>query len=170
MTITNLDMFKKQFKCEYDKEVDYFIITWEECSELIYKENDETEEKISIENDYLSNYRNKNNMFWIEDIKKHYNWKIGDCIYLNMKQNCDNAFYVMRGWGEPYERKEDLNCYDVAIDEDGFVIRRFYQSYSHTKTKNIKNYDFVARTNCLYNDYWVDEEVLIKNKLFKKLI
>ena len=159
MNTTNLDMFKKQFKCEYDEEGDYFIIMWEDKnSVLIYKENDETEEKIYIDNDYSSNYRNKNNMFWIEDIKKHYNWKTGECIYLNMKQNCDNAFYVMRGWGEPYKRKEYLNSYDVAIDDDGFVIKRYYQHYTRNTTKNIKNCDFVARTNCLYNDYWVDEK------------
>ena len=31
--------FKKQYKCEYDEEVDYFMITWEdENSEWIYKE------------------------------------------------------------------------------------------------------------------------------------
>ena len=159
MNTTNLDMFKKQFKCEYHEEGDYFIIMWEDKnSVLIYKENDETEEKIYIDNDYSSNYRNKNNMFWIEDIKKHYNWKTGECIYLNMKQNCDNAFYVMRGWGEPYKRKEYLNSYDVAIDDDGFVIKRYYQHYTRNTTKNIKNCDFVARTNCLYNDYWVDEK------------
>ena len=47
--MTDYDMFKKQFKCEYDEEVDYFIITWEDKnSELIYKENDGTEEKIEI--------------------------------------------------------------------------------------------------------------------------
>lgn len=159
MNTTNLDMFKKQFKCEYDEEGDYFIIMWEDKnSVLIYKENDETEEKIYIDNDYSSNYRNKNNMFWIEDIKKHYNWKTGECIYLNMKQNCDNAFYVMRGWGDPYKRKEYLNSYDVAIDDDGFVIKRYYQHYTRNTTKNIKNCDFFARTNCLYNDYWVDEK------------
>ena len=151
--------FKKQYKCEYDEEVDYFMITWEdENSEWIYKENDGTEIKIDIDNDYGRDYSIKNNMFWIEEIKKHYNWKEGECIYLNMKQNCDNAFYVMRGWGEPHERKEDLNCFDVAIDEDGYVIKRYFQHYSNSKTKNIKNYDFVARTNCVYNDYWVDNE------------
>jgi hypothetical protein len=150
-----LSSYQKQYNCEYDEEIDMFIITWED--EWIYKENDGTEIKIDIDDDYGHNYSIKNNMFWIEDIKKHYNWKKGECIYLNMKQNCDNAFYVMRGWGEPHKRKEDLNCFDVAIDEDGYVIKRYYQHYSNSKTKNIKNYDFVARTNCVYNDYWVDE-------------
>lgn len=151
--------FKKQYKCEYDEETDYFMITWEdENSEWIYKENDETEIKIDIDRDLWTDYSIKNNMFWIEEIKKHYNWKEGECIYLNMKQNCDNAFYVMRGSGQPHERKEDLNCYDVAIDEDGYVIKRYFQHYTNSKTKNIKNYDFVARTNCIYNDYWVDNE------------
>ena len=151
--------FKKQYECKYDEETDYFMITWEdENNEWIYKENDGTEKKIDIDDDCGRDYSIKNNMFWIEDIKKHYNWKKGECIYLNMKQNCDNAFYVMRGWGEPHERKEDLNCFDVAIDEDGYVIKRYYQHYTQSKTKNIKNYGFVARTNCVYNDYWVDNE------------
>jgi hypothetical protein len=142
------DKIKKQYKYKYDEESDYFMITWED-------KNIGTEKKVDIEDDYGHNYSIKNNMFWIEEIKKHYNWKKGECIYLNMKQNCDNAFYVMRGWGEPHERKEDLNCFDVAIDEDGYVIKRYFQHYSNSKTKNIKNNDFVARTNCVYNDYWL---------------
>jgi len=148
--------FKKQYECNYDEEVDYFIITWEdENSEWIYTENDLTKKKIDMLNDYGHNYSEKNNMFWIEDIKKHYKWKKGDSIYLNMKCNCDNVFYVMRGWGEPHKREEDLRCYDLAIDEDGYVIKRYFQHYGLSYSKNI-NYAFVARTNCVYNDYWVD--------------
>ena len=151
------DMFKKQYNFEYEEEFDYFVITWEDKnSEWVYKENDETEVKVNMDNDYSGAYGDKTNMLWIEDIKKHYNWKTGDCIYLNTKQNCDNAFYVMRGWGEPYERTEDLKCYNIAIDVDGFVIKRFYQHYSNNETINIKKYDFVARPSCVYNDYWVD--------------
>jgi hypothetical protein len=150
-------MFKKQYNFEYEKEFDYFVITWEDKnSEWVYKENEETEVKVNMDNDYSGAYGDKTNMLWIEDIKKHYNWKTGDCIYLNTKQNCDNAFYVMRGWGEPYERTEDLKCYNIAIDDDGFVIKRFYQHYSNNETINIKKYDFVARPSCVYNDYWVD--------------
>jgi hypothetical protein len=154
-----ISSYQKQYNSEYDEEIDKFIITWEDKnSEWIYKENDGTEIKIDIDDDYGHNYSIKNNMFWIEDIKKHYNWKKGECIYLNMKQNCDNVFYVMRGWGEPHERKEDLNCFHVAIDEDGYVIKRYFQHYTNSKTKNIKSNDFVARTNCIYNDYWVNNE------------
>jgi hypothetical protein len=155
--MTDYNMFKKQYNFEYEEEFDYFVITWEDKnSEWVYKENDETEVKINMDNDYSGAYGDKTNMLWIEDIKKHYNWKTGDCIYLNTKQNCDNAFYVMRGWGEPYERTEDLKCYNIAIDVDGFVIKRFYQHYSNNETINIKKYDFVARPTCVYNDYWVD--------------
>jgi hypothetical protein len=150
------EMFKKQYKCEYDEEVDYFTITWEDKDrELIYKENDDTEKLVDIDNDVYNHYPNKNNMFWIEDIKKHYKWKKGECIYLNMKQNCDNAFYVMRGWGRAHEREEDTKYYDVAIDEDGFVIKRYFQYYSRG-TKNV-SYDFIARPSCIYNDYWTNE-------------
>lgn len=152
-----LSSYQKQYNCEYDEEIDKFIITWEDKNcEWIYKENDGTEIKIDIQDDCGHDYSIKNNMFWIEDIKKHYNWKKGECIYLNIKQNCDNVFYVMRGWGEPHERKEDLNYFRVAIDEDGYVIKRYVQHYTNSKTKNIKSNDFVARTNCIYNDYWVD--------------
>ena len=155
--MTDYNMFKKQYNFEYEEEFDYFVITWEDKnSEWVYKENDETEVKINMDNDYSGAYGDKTNMLWIEDIKKHYNWKTGNCIYLNTKQNCDNAFYVMRGWGEPYERTEDLKCYNIAIDVDGFVIKRFYQHYSNNETINIKKYDFVARPSCVYNDYWVD--------------
>tara|TARA_R110000824_G_scaffold69935_2_gene179953 strand:- start:139 stop:582 length:444 start_codon:yes stop_codon:yes gene_type:complete len=147
-------MFKSQFTCEYNEEYDKFIVEWtDENEELIYKENDDTEQIVNMDNDYNRHYADKNNMFWIDDIKKHYNWKMGECIYLNMKQNCDNCFYVMRGWGEPFEREEDKKSFDVAIDEDGFVIKRYYQHYG-LGTKNIK-YSFVARPNCVYNDYLV---------------
>ena len=149
--------FKKQYNIEYDEEADYFMITWEEKNnEWVFRApGAQREVKINMDDDYGKTYGNKNNMFWIEDIKKHYNWKKGDCIYLNIKMNCDNCFYVMRGWGEPHKREEDLECYDIAIDEDGFIIKRFYQHYSNKPTKNIKKYDFVARPDCVYNDYWV---------------
>ena len=145
-------MFKQQYKCEYDEEVDYFIISWnDEDNNLIYQDN-----IIDMDNDYGTSYKLKTNMFWIDDIKKHYNWKNGECIYLNMKQNCDNAFYVFRGCGYAHKREEQPDKFCIAIDEDGFVIKRYYQHYSFQTTKNITR-DFVARPSCIYNDYWVDE-------------
>tara|TARA_R110002126_G_scaffold532_1_gene3397 strand:+ start:992 stop:1462 length:471 start_codon:yes stop_codon:yes gene_type:complete len=153
MSFTDYFFFKTQFTCEYEEEYDYFLVSWkDENEELIYTEN--SERIVNMDNDCNHNYTDKNNMFWIDDIKKHYNWKLGDCIYLNVKQNCDNCFYVMRGWGKAFERKEDEKHFCVAIDEDGFVLKRYYQHYARG-TKNI-SYDFVARPNCVYNDYLID--------------
>ena len=151
--------FKKQYNIEYDEEADYFLITWEEKNdEWVFRERSQREVKVNMEDDCGRTYGIKNNMFWIEDIKKHYNWKKGDCIYLNMKMSQDNEFYVMRGWGEPHKRKEQLELYDIAIDEDGFVIKRFYQHYSNKPTKNIKKPWFTLRPDCVYNHYWVDHK------------
>jgi len=154
MVFTDYFYLKTQYTCEYDNESDYFLVSWtDKNEELIYKECD-TERIVNMGKDCQHDYTSKSNMFWIDDIKKHYNWKLGECIYLNMKQHCDNWFYVMRGWGEPHERKEDKKCFDVAVDEDGFVIKRYFQHYSRS-TKNI-TYDFLARPNCVYNDYLID--------------
>ena len=153
MTDCKYDCYKNQYTCVYDDEADYFLVSWKnENEELIYTEGDGEKRIVNMDNECVKNYSNKNNMFWIDDIKKHYNWKLGDCIYLNMKQNADNYFYVMRGWGEPFERKEQKKCFECFIDEDGYVIKRYYQHYGAI-TKNVSS-DFVARPLCVYNDYY----------------
>ena len=65
--------FKKQYNIEYDEEADYFMITWEEKNnEWGFKApGAQREVKINMDDDYGKTYGNKNNMFWIEDIKKH---------------------------------------------------------------------------------------------------
>jgi hypothetical protein len=151
--------FKKQYNFEYDEEADYFLITWEKDNEKwTYKKTTKMEVNIDMDDECGTDYKiQKNNFLWVEDIKKHYNWKRGECIYLNMKQNADYYFIVMRGWGKPYKREEDLITYDIAIDEDGFIIKKYYQNYTRNTTKNISN-TFHIRLDCLYNDNWVSED------------
>lgn len=139
----------------YEEEADWFVVLYDEEKELTYTENNGETYKIIMDNDYGNTEKHyKLNMMWIEDIKKHYNWKKGDVIYLNMKQNCDGCFYVMRGWREnEEERVEDKKHYDVAIDDNGFVVKRCFQSYTFDITSLITSRDYVIRPNCVYNDY-----------------
>ena len=145
MTDCKYNCFKNQYHCVYDDEDDDFLVSWkDEDAELIYTENSDRKQIVDMNNECTKNYSDKNNMFWIDDVKKQYNWKLGDCIYLNTKQTADNYFYVRKAYIQ--------KCFDVAIDEDGYVIKRYYQHYGAI-TKNI-SYDFVARPTCVYNDYY----------------
>jgi hypothetical protein len=149
------DFAADMYDIHYDEENDYFAVMWEEDNELTYYENDKTEHKINMDNDYGNCKDKKLNMMWIDDIKKHYGWKTGDVILLNQKQNSDNCFYVMRGWRDNDDelRVEDEKSYDVAIDDDGFVVKRYYNSYKWTSSKLVPSFSYVIRLNCVYNDY-----------------
>jgi hypothetical protein len=143
------------YSIEYDKECDYFVITYDDEKDVTYIENNKDECKINMDNEYGNTKNQKLNMMWIDDIKKHYNCKDGDVILLNQKQNANNCFYVMRGWRDNNDelRVEDKDCYDIAIDDDGYVIKRYFQYYKSGATKLIPSMSYVIRANCVYNDY-----------------
>lgn len=149
--------FTAMYTIVYEEDRDWFIVYYDEDQELTYTENSGETCKINMANDYKSDTTNKINMMWIEDIKKHYNWKQGDVILLNMKQNCDGCFYVVRGWRDNDDevRVESKDLYDVGIDEDGFIVKRYFQSYTRNTTSLIPSMDYVIRPNCVYNDYMV---------------
>ena len=151
-------IFAAMYTIVYEEDRDWFIVYYDEDQELTYTENCGATCKISMDNDYGSDTENKKiNMMWIEDIKKHYNWKQGDVILLNMKQNCDGCFYVVRGWRDKDDevRVESKNHYDVGIDEDGFVVKRYFQHYTRNTTSLIPSMDYVIRPACVYNDFMV---------------
>jgi hypothetical protein len=123
--MTNNDNFTKMYSIEYEEEHDRFVIGYDDKLDLIYNEK----YIINMDNDYVSDNNMKRNMMWIDYIKKHYNWKNGDVIYLNQKQNCDNWFYVKRGWF-------DIGCYIMVINGDGSVSSQLYD----------------YKLDCIYND------------------
>jgi len=157
MMYNDYNNFKTMYSIEYNKECDWFVITYNDEEEMIYIENSKEERKINMDNEYETKNK-KLNMMWIDDIKKHYNWKNGDVILLNQKQNCDNAFYVMRGWRDNSDevRVEDKKFYDIAIDEDGYVIKRYFQYYKSGATKLIPSMSYIIRVDCVYNDYMLE--------------
>ena len=156
MPLRDYNKYSNQFAFEYNTEHDYFAIGWEDDCELVYKQNDGKTEIIDLDKEYGNDTKRTYNMMYINDIKKHYNWKIGDVIYLNTKQNSNNNFYIMRGWKDTLdcERQEDKNCFDICIDSDGYVCKRFYNHYSNKESVVITNWSYVIRLDCIYNDYW----------------
>jgi len=83
-----------------------------------------------IENDIRYNPEHKQNLMWIENIKKINNWKQGEELYLDLKCNCDGAFYV---WGY----KKQQFC-DMMINANGIV--------------NKVRFDTNQKVDCMYND------------------
>jgi hypothetical protein len=152
--------FIAMYSIEYLEEYDKFMITYDGDKNLSWiEEHDDDnynyEYKIKMDDDYGREIHKKSNMMWIEDIKKHYNWKVGDVIYLNAKQNCDGCFYIMRGWRDDDDspRVEDKRCYCCAIDSDGYVVKRTWRYYTAKASSLIPDRDYIFRINCAYNDY-----------------
>jgi len=162
--------FIKMYSIEYEKEMDSFVIEYDSNAYLTWRFG-AFEYPIYMDDDYQSGLRNadvintdghdvsdigkKCNMMWIEDIKKHYNWKVGDVIYLNSKQRVDGCFYIMRGWRDDDDapRVEDKRCYCLAIDSDGYVVKRCFQYYHHKTSSLMPHRDYIFRILCEYNDY-----------------
>jgi len=155
------DDFIAMYSIEYEKENDYFVITYDVEKYLTYivddgfYSGDLVEYKIKMDDDYDADVSKKGNMMWLEDIKKHYNWKVGDVIYLNSKQRVDGCFYIMRGWRDDDDapRVEDKRCYCLAIDSDGYVVKRCFQYYHHKTSSLMPHRDYIFRILCEYNDY-----------------
>ena len=85
-----------------------------------------------ISNDIRYNPDHKQNLMWIETIKKRNNWKKGEELYLSFKCNCDGAFYV---WG--YKTLQGYNN-DMMIDTNGVV--------------NVFRGKWTKEVDCMYND------------------
>jgi hypothetical protein len=145
---------RTQYTIEYDDECDYFTVSWEDDEELTWIDNENKEYIIDMEEELHGNIGSKFNNTWIEHIKLHFNWKKGEVIYLNTKCNCDNCFYVMRGWGDAGEREEDKKNADYIIDEYGYVSKRFFQNYMMDTNSGVVPNAFYYRIDCIYNDDW----------------
>jgi len=85
-----------------------------------------------IENDIRYNPEHKQNLMWIEIIKKRNNWKKGEELYLSLKCNCDGAFYV---WG--YKTLQGFNN-NMMVDTNGVV--------------NVFRGGDKRKVDCMYND------------------
>jgi len=164
--------FIKMYSIEYEKEMDSFVIEYDSDAYLtwrfgafeyrIYMDADYD----YMDDDYGATLRytgvintethevcdligKKCNMMWIEDIKKHYEWKAGDVIHLKKEgeEELDGCFYIMR--------VEDNNHYDYKIDSEGYVVKLYKGStYGFDDAGNwLGRYDeYDIKVDCMYND------------------
>ena len=123
-------------------------------------ENDKVDALMS--NEYKPKFGNKLNMMWIKKLIEVSGWVIGDSLYCDMKCNCDGWFYV---W---YSKEKKHNCYDLIIEPNGYVSRRYFNHYSMDEIKedNIQ-FSMTIRTESVYND-WVCGEINKREELKKK--
>ncbi|KAJ1464961.1 hypothetical protein T484DRAFT_3640674 [Baffinella frigidus] len=79
----------------------------------------------------------KQNMMWLEPLKKYFNWKKGQRLYFHLKYNFDGCFNVWRDSEKDY--------YQFVIKEDGvcFKFRTFWGDSIFRR---------IYKADCLYND------------------
>jgi hypothetical protein len=110
-----------------------FCIMWD-------KDNEEVEDIMM--NDVCREYVKKN-MLWLEDIKKFYDWKKGDVLYLRTAWNTGfvGYFFCWEQSTSPYFKHKS---YDLIIKEDGLCWGRGRSGGA--------NNDKFSKLDCLYND------------------
>jgi hypothetical protein len=156
---TDYAPFAAMYTIEYQEEYDNFIVTFDDTKELTYTENNGDECKVNMDYDNGNEEakHRKLNLMWIADIKKHYNWKPGDVLTFCIKQNTDNCFFV---YGTNYTDDDgnrsayNTKIYDIGIDENGFVVKRYFQYYciNWNATALIPDAAYFIRPSCVYND------------------
>jgi hypothetical protein len=157
---TDYAPFAAMYTIEYDEECEHFIVTYDDTKELTYTENDGEEYKVNVEYDNRKDEEAKErklNLMWIADIKKHYNWKPGEVLTFCIKQNTDNCFFVYGAWhtdDDGNRTASNTKFYDIGIDENGFVVKRYFQHYciNWNATALIPDATYFIRPSCVYND------------------
>lgn len=154
---TDFTPFATMYTVVYREECENFLIEYDDAKDMIYMEDDEEGRKVNVDYDCCSSpvKSRKLNMMWIADIKKHYNWKPGEILTFCINQKTDNCFYVYGAWHTDDDgNRSDCNTrvYDIGIDSDGFVVRRYFQSYKYKATTLIPNMAYFVRADCVYND------------------
>jgi len=121
--------------CRFDKEKEEFIN--KELNDLmsneIYYNPRGLEEKASF--------------MWLEELKKYFNYKLGEKLYILTKSNADGYF---NAW-----KVNEEEWYDMYIDEEGYInVNHFVypfdysleNGYSHSSVK------IYVKPNSIYND------------------
>tara|TARA_A100001201_G_C4028033_1_gene182649 strand:+ start:55 stop:768 length:714 start_codon:yes stop_codon:yes gene_type:complete len=111
------------------------------------------EEKKKELNDLMGNEHHydptngKASFMWVEEIKKWFNYKFGDKLCIFTKCNCDGFFRV-------WKVKDDERCYDMYIDEEGYinVSHYFYPFKTETPKYSREIVKIFIRPDCIYND------------------
>jgi hypothetical protein len=161
---TDYAPFAAMYTIVYDEDCDHFLIEYDDKKEMTYMEDEEEGRQVNMDYDCCNRpaKSRKLNMMWIVDIKKHYNWKPGEILTFCIRQNTSNCFYVSGTWStdDDGSRSEcNTRFYDIGIDEDGFVVRRYFQYYKFETTALIPNMAYYVRADCVYNDSLVGQDI-----------
>jgi hypothetical protein len=120
----------------------------DKCLMLIWDDDDdETNDIMEEEFRFISHYKNKKNMMWLNDIRKMTGIK-GN-IYLFFKQNCDGCVYIwVRNYDDDYMNYISNICYwDVVYSEYHIKCSEiFYCNKEQTYNKR------VVIPNCVYQN------------------
>ena len=118
----------------------------DKCIMLMWDDNDEETNDIMEEDfRFSSQYKNKKNMLWLNDIRKMTGIK-GN-IYLSFKQNCDGCVYIwVRNYDKNYMNYIGDICYWDLVYSEYFIK---CSDLIYDKKKKAYNKRIVI-PNCLY--------------------
>jgi hypothetical protein len=161
---TDFAPFATMYTAKYDEDCEHFIVEYDNKKEMTYMEDEEEGRRVNMDYDCYGrpNKSWKLNMMWIDDIKKHYNWKPGEILTFCIKQKASDCFYVYGAWNTDDDGNRtacDTRFYDVGIDEDGFVVKRYFQYYKFQATTLIPSQAYYVRADCVYNDSLVGQDI-----------
>ena len=117
-----------------DIEQESFLISYDYLDD---EDNDEMDTTRS--RDFKHDFR------YLEVIKKHFKWKKGEELCLLVKHNCDGWFRIWKCYG----REEEAPYYELIIEKDGWVMKRYWQYYGAPGSRPTY---FYLRIDCHYND------------------
>jgi hypothetical protein len=124
------------YKENEEDETISFLVNWDEKNQPLDK---------LMKKEY-KNYLvdGKKSLLWVDQLKEIAEWKEGEELFINFKQNADGYFQV---W---VQRVNDC-VPSMVIEKNGLVSIRTYNNYSWDETDEIK-YSFLVRVDSLHND------------------
>jgi hypothetical protein len=143
-TSENLHTYLKYITDGWVADGDAFLVEWD-------WKNDELNELMTNEMYYTpKDYGDRANFMWLEEVKKHYNYKLGEKMYIFLKHNVDGSFLLWK------HNKDE--CYDMYIDEEGYVnFIHYYYPFTTYNMKSKNGYSdgiekMFIKPDCVYND------------------
>ena len=112
---------------------DYTILIKDDVFSVIWDYNNDKIDK-KMEKEYYPKFGDKLNMMWVENLKSVSGWVKGEKLYCDIKTNCDGCFYVS------YSKEKEHNCYDLIIEQSGYVVRRYKNYYTLDENQADKLY------------------------------
>ena len=148
ITIKNIHNHIKYEEFDEEDGVGGFALLYE------FLENKKVD-KIMDDEYYYNLRRKKQNLMWVEKIKKTMKWVKGEVIYIRLKSVCEADF---RCWFSRDRSK--LFCVNMIVEKSGYVSRFCNNNYAligetRDDTNDIRNHLYI-RAVSYYNDKIAD--------------